>query len=139
LSACTSNFSEAIKLMEEAMDRAQGIAIASVMAFSLTLIVAADSPVNAGPNVPPGHYCLSYNTGGSDCSFTSYSQCLAAASGIDAECYGKTVRDDDQSEIGSSYARVPPPARATDGGFEPADLIEIGSSEGAYLFQSPIQ
>jgi hypothetical protein len=52
---------------------------------------------------------------------------------------GKTVRDDDQSEIGSSYARVPPPARATDGGFEPADLIEIGSSEGAYLFQSPIQ
>ena len=35
---------------------------------------------------PPGHYCLSYDEGGTDCSFTSYAQCLATASGIDAEC-----------------------------------------------------
>jgi len=26
-----------------------------------------------------GHYCLSYNEGGSDCSFTSYAQCQASA------------------------------------------------------------
>jgi hypothetical protein len=32
---------------------------------------------------------------GTDCSFTSYSQCLATASGLGAECYGKTFRDDD--------------------------------------------
>ena len=41
-----------------------------------------------------GHYCLSYDEGGTDCSFTSYSQCLATASGIGAECYGKTFRND---------------------------------------------
>jgi hypothetical protein len=50
---------------------------------------------NAGPIVPTGHYCLSYDEGGTDCSFTSYAQCLETASGIAAECYGKTVRHDE--------------------------------------------
>jgi hypothetical protein len=102
-----------MKLMEGIMKRTQGIAIFSAMAWSLTLIAAAGSSAYAGPNVPRGHYCLSYDTGGSDCSFTSYSQCLATASGIDGECYGKTVRDDEQSQIGSSYARVPRPVGST--------------------------
>jgi hypothetical protein len=83
------------------MKRAQGIAIVSAMAFTLEWIGAACSSAYAGPNVPRGHYCLSYDTGGSDCNFTSYSQCLATASGIDGECYGKTVRDHayDRDEI----------------------------------------
>jgi hypothetical protein len=50
-----------------------------------------------GPIVPPGHYCMTYDEGGSDCSFTSYAQCQAAASGIDGECYGDTLRDDQSS------------------------------------------
>jgi hypothetical protein len=33
--------------------------------------------------------------GGVDCSFTSYAQCLASASGTAAECFGKTVQDDE--------------------------------------------
>jgi hypothetical protein len=106
-SPCASNFSEAIKLMEDIMNRARDIAIVSAMAFSLTLIGGAGSSAHAGPNVSRGHYCLSYDTGGSDCSFTSYSQCQATASGIDAECYGKTVRDDEQSQISNSYAQFP--------------------------------
>jgi Protein of unknown function (DUF3551) len=44
-----------------------------------------------------GRYCLSYDEGGTDCSFTSYAQCLATASGIDAECYGDTFRNDEAS------------------------------------------
>jgi hypothetical protein len=40
-----------------------------------------------------GAHCLTYDEGGSDCSFTSYAQCLATASGIDAECYGDTLRE----------------------------------------------
>jgi hypothetical protein len=36
-----------------------------------------------------------YALGGTDCSFTSYAQCLATASGLAAECYGKTIRDDE--------------------------------------------
>ena len=47
----------------------------------------------------PGHYCLSYDYGGTDCSFTSYAQCEATASGEAAECYGKTIRDDENSQI----------------------------------------
>jgi hypothetical protein len=35
-----------------------------------------------------------YTLGGTDCSFTSYAQCEATASGEAAECYGDTVRDD---------------------------------------------
>jgi hypothetical protein len=37
---------------------------------------------------------MQYTVGGSDCSFTSYAECQATASGQDAECYGDTVRDD---------------------------------------------
>jgi hypothetical protein len=33
-----------------------------------------------------GAYCLEYNEGGTDCSFTSLAQCDATASGINAEC-----------------------------------------------------
>jgi hypothetical protein len=71
-------------------------AMVSVFAFSaFTLVTVAGSPVGAGPIVPSGHYCLTYDTGGSDCSFTSYAQCQATASGIDAGCYGQTFREDD--------------------------------------------
>jgi hypothetical protein len=61
----------------------------------------AGSLVRAGPIVPPGHYYMTYDTGGSDCRFTSYGQCEATASGIDAECYGKSLRDDEDSRIQS--------------------------------------
>jgi len=42
---------------------------------------------------------MSYDEGGTDRSFTSYAQCLATASGIDAECYGKTIRDDEDDRV----------------------------------------
>jgi hypothetical protein len=35
-----------------------------------------------------------YTLGRTDCSFTSYEECGAIASGEAAECYGSTVRDD---------------------------------------------
>jgi hypothetical protein len=74
--------------------------MASAVAISaLALVAIAGSPAQAGPIVPPGHYCLTWDHGGSDCSFTSYAQCLATASGIDAVCYGKTVGDDEGSHI----------------------------------------
>jgi len=78
------------------------LAMASAVTFSAFAFVAmTGSAAHAGPIVPPGHYCMTYDTGGTDCSFTSYDQCLATASGIDAECYGKTVRDDENSQIRS--------------------------------------
>ena len=75
----------------------QKVAIASTIAFSaLAFFPATASTAQAEPIVPLGHYCLSYDEGGTDCSFTSYAQCQATASGLAAECYGKTVRDDEQ-------------------------------------------
>ena len=69
------------------------------LAFSAFVFATmAGSSVQAGPIVPPGHYCMAWDIGGSDCSFTSYEQCLATASGLDAECYGKTLRDDEGSQ-----------------------------------------
>lgn len=71
------------------------LAVVSAIAFSaFGLANISGSAAYAGPAVPSGHYCMTFDTGGSDCGFTSYEQCLATASGIDAECYGKTVRDD---------------------------------------------
>ena len=75
-------------------------AIVTVFAFTaFTFTTITGSPVRAGPIVPPGHYCMAWDIGGSDCSFTSYEQCLATASGLDAECYGKTARDDQESRV----------------------------------------
>jgi Protein of unknown function (DUF3551) len=87
------------------------LAMVPAIVFStFALIEMSGSAAYAGPIVPPGHYCMTYDTGGSDCSFTSYPECLATASGIDAECYGKTVRDDDNDENQGrrSYARAAP-------------------------------
>jgi hypothetical protein len=76
------------------------VAMASAVAISaLAFVTFAGSPAEAGPNVPPGHYCMVWTLGGSDCSFTSYAECLATASGVAAECYGKNVRDDEGSRI----------------------------------------
>jgi hypothetical protein len=41
-----------------------------------------------------GRYCLSYDEGGTDCSFTSHAECQATASGIDGECYGPSFPDE---------------------------------------------
>lgn len=71
------------------------LVMVSAIAFStFVLVEIPNSSAHAGPIVPPGHYCMTFDTGGSDCSFTSYPECLATASGIDAECFGKTARED---------------------------------------------
>jgi hypothetical protein len=75
--------------------------VSAIVFSTFALVKMSGSVAYAGPIVPPGHYCMTYDTGGSDCSFTRYAECLATASGIDAECYGKTVRDDDDDRIGS--------------------------------------
>ena len=80
------------------------VMMASAVAISaFAFVTIAGSPAQAGPNVPPGHYCMVWALGGSDCSFTSYAECLETASGNAAECYGKTVRDDEGSRIQDRY------------------------------------
>jgi hypothetical protein len=71
------------------------MAMASAVALLAVAFAATPGAAQAGPIVPPGRDCLSYDEGGTDCSFTSYAQCLATASGIAAECYGDTFRDDE--------------------------------------------
>jgi hypothetical protein len=72
------------------------IVIASAVAFSAFAFTATPgSAARVGRAITPQHqYCLSYDSGGSDCSFTSYAQCEATASGQDAVCYGNTPADD---------------------------------------------
>ncbi len=82
------------------MKAIRAVAIAWTIAFSTLIFASVTASVaEAGPIVPPVHYCLSYDEGGTDCSFTSYSQCLATASGLSAECYGKTFRDDESDNF----------------------------------------
>ncbi len=83
-------------LLEVAMNTICKSAMIAGVAFStFAFTTTGGSSVQTGPIVPPGHYCMSWDIGGSDCSFTSYEQCLATASGLDAECYCKTLRDDE--------------------------------------------
>ena len=77
---------------------------AALVAFAAFAGIAiSTSSAQAGPIVPHGHYCLSYAEGGMDCGFTSYAQCEATASGIAAECYGNTARDDERSPRAYGY------------------------------------
>jgi Protein of unknown function (DUF3551) len=82
--------------------------VSAIVLSTFVLVKMSGSVAHAGPIVPPGHYCMTFDTGGSDCSFTSYTQCLTTAAGIDAECYGKTARDDadDENQGGYSVARA---------------------------------
>ena len=69
---------------------------ASAVAFSAFAFTATPGSADSWSpaTIPHGHYCLSYDAGGTDCSFTSYAQCEATASGQGAECYGNTPADD---------------------------------------------
>ncbi|KRR03331.1 hypothetical protein CP49_09855 [Bradyrhizobium valentinum] len=80
-------------MLEDMMIIAQAILLIS--ATALSALAFSGSAATAGPIVPRGHYCLSYNLGGTDCSFTSYKQCLETALAYEAQCYGKTARDDE--------------------------------------------
>jgi Protein of unknown function (DUF3551) len=83
------------QLETQPMKTVHKLATASAVAFSAFAFVAlAASAAQAGPITRPGTYCMQYTLGGTDCSFTSYAQCEATASGQGAECYGDTVRDD---------------------------------------------
>jgi hypothetical protein len=80
-------------MLEAKMKFAQAVFLIS--ATALSALVVSGSAATAGPIVPRGHYCLSYNLGGTDCSFTGYKQCLETALAYEAQCYGKTARDDE--------------------------------------------
>lgn len=50
-----------------------------------------------------GSYCIAYREGGVDCSFTSYAQCQASASGIDSACSARP-----QAAVPAPDAAAPP-------------------------------
>jgi hypothetical protein len=83
-------------LLEKVMKTIGKIATASAVAFSAFAFTATpgSAETRSPAIIPHGHYCLSYSQGGMDCSFTSYAQCEATASGQNAECYGNTPADD---------------------------------------------
>jgi hypothetical protein len=73
----------------EAMTTIYRMITASAVAFStLALLTLTGPSAQAETMARSGTYCLSYGQGGTDCSFTSYAQCEATASGQTAECYG---------------------------------------------------
>ena len=83
-------------IVERVVKTIRKIAIASAVAFSAFAFTATPgSAARVGRAITPPHqYCLSYDAGGSDCSFTSYAMCEAEASGQAAGCYGNTPADD---------------------------------------------
>jgi hypothetical protein len=91
-----SKFTKASHLSERVMQTVHKIAIGTAAVFSAFAFAATPGSADtwSPATVPPGHYCVSYDGGGTDCSFTSYAQCEAMASGQDAECFGNTPADD---------------------------------------------
>ncbi len=73
------------------------IAIASAVALSALAFAVTPGAATAEPMFPPGHYCLAWARGGTDCGFTSFAQCEATASGVGAVCYGDPSGDDETS------------------------------------------
>lgn len=72
------------------------LAAVSAVVFPAFAFIAGTHPaVEAEPAHPGGAYCLEYNGGGDDCSFKTFAQCKASASGIAAECYANVFGRDD--------------------------------------------
>jgi uncharacterized protein DUF3551 len=66
--------------MEDAMPRAL---------FALLVVAAASALAPVGASAGESAFCIKgcdFGAGRGDCSFTSYQQCLATASGRDATC-----------------------------------------------------
>jgi Protein of unknown function (DUF3551) len=74
---------------------------ASVAAFvALTLIVTEGAAAAASPGPQRESFCLVLGEGGTDCSFISYAQCQASASGRDASCYAAPPANPADNESG---------------------------------------
>ena len=73
---------------EKTMSKAYKTAAVMLIAASAAALIAArGSAAAATSESQPVSYCLLYNHGGADCSFTSKTQCEATASGREGECY----------------------------------------------------
>jgi Protein of unknown function (DUF3551) len=70
------------------MKKSRAVGLLQLLVVASTPVIMAQQSARAGSADPIGLVCLSYNEGGSDCSFSSYAQCEATASGLGAECYG---------------------------------------------------
>ena len=73
---------------------------AMAVAFSALAFVAAPGSAEAAtfPDHPGAAYCLSGDHyGEGDCSFKTYAQCQASASGTDGECMANVWHRDDSS------------------------------------------
>jgi hypothetical protein len=83
-------------LLEKIMKTIGRIATASAVAFSAFAFTATPGSADSGAPaiITRGHYCVSYTQAGIDCSFTTYAECEAMASGQSAQCYGNTPADD---------------------------------------------
>ena len=68
------------------MSKIYKTAAAAMVVSAATLFVMAE-PASAAPHRAAVDYCMSYDQGATDCSFTGKAQCEASASGRTPECY----------------------------------------------------
>jgi hypothetical protein len=94
-----SKYTKASNLSERVMQTIHKLAIASAVAFSAFVFTATPgSAARVGRSIAhPQQYCMYYDEGGTDCSFTSYAQCEATASGESGGCYANSPPDDEPS------------------------------------------
>jgi predicted membrane-bound mannosyltransferase len=69
------------------MNRIFKSAAAGLIAVTAGMLLVMAEPASAAPHHAEVNYCMSYDQGATDCSFTSKAQCEASASGREAECY----------------------------------------------------
>ena len=72
--------------------------VSAIVLSTFALVKMSGSAAYPG-RLYPGALCLTYDEGGSDCSFTSYAECLEAESGIGAVCFDNIAHDGERSRI----------------------------------------
>jgi hypothetical protein len=60
--------------------------VSAIVPSTFALVKMSGSAAYPG-RLYPGAICLTYDEGGSDCSFTSYAEYVETESGIDAVCF----------------------------------------------------
>lgn len=87
------------------MTRLFKLAVPAVAFSAFAVVAMSNTTAVAAPAMHPGGYCLTYEQDEMDCSFSTFAQCEATASGIGGDCSVDVSRDDEHAFARPNFAR----------------------------------
>ncbi len=81
------------------------LAVPAVAFSAFAFVAMSNTAAVAAPAMHRAGYCLAYEQDEMDCSFATFAQCEATASGIGGDCSVDVSRNDEHAFARPSFAR----------------------------------